>query len=227
MTDPLRTLVAGLLAPTLTLMLPIATARAQPPAPDETAATSAAPADDAPTRDAVEAALADGDLGTARDRVVALTDSEPSTENLELEASVWLALGDYANAKRALREAIDGLPEDAHESLRADLEAEHDRIEEASRGTVADEPASTHRERLDEQRALANAVPEPPPAPTPVDEPKPEPIVKKWYFWVTLGAIVASAGAIAGVAIQSRVDENNGDAASRTPAPAGGLVFRF
>jgi hypothetical protein len=91
---------------------------------------------------------------------------------------------------------------------------------------------STERERIDTERAerLAALAPKPPPPPI-VDAPKPVPITKKWYFWVTLGAIAASAGAIVGLGASSAVQEQRDNAgtaaAARTPIPVGGMMLRF
>jgi len=88
---------------------------------------------------------------------------------------------------------------------------------------VPDEPASTHREELDAAREERLApTPEPEkaePAPAPVEDVK---IVKKWYFWVTLAAIVASAGAITGIAIKAATDERKDslDRSASLPTPA-------
>ncbi|PRQ05849.1 hypothetical protein ENSA5_01690 [Enhygromyxa salina] len=191
---------------------------------------SEAPApESAPDAALIRAALEDGDLTTARELALARSEAEPSAANFQLEAEVWEALGDYANAKRAYGQALEALPEGADE--REEIRAKIAELEAASRGTRADEPESSHRERLDRERAdrLAALAPKLPPPPEVVDTPAPEPIVKKWYFWVTLGAIVASAGAIVGIAVASAVEDSQDTAtgAARRPTPAGGVVFRF
>ncbi|NVB41313.1 hypothetical protein G6O69_25975 [Pseudenhygromyxa sp. WMMC2535] len=208
------------------------------PSPDESAEPSA-PADAAaevtPSAAAVEGALADGDLTTARELAVALREADPSVANHRLEAEVWAALGDHEQAVAALDRAEAGLAEDAPAAEREAIASARAELEQAARGSVVDEPESTHRERLDRERsdrlaALAPKVEAPPPV---VDAPAPrKPIIEKWYFWVTLGAIVATAGAIVGVAAtaNSRGREDD-DAAARLggagPSPASGLVFRF
>lgn len=198
-----------------------------PPTPEGETATSDAPevSDEA----AIRSALEDGDLTTARDMAVARTKADPTVENHVLEAQVWVALADYENAKRAYTAAREALPENDTDR-RQFIDDELAAIEEASRGTRADEPESTERERLDAERAerLAALAPKPPP-PVIADKPKPVPITKKWYFWVTLGAITASAGAIIGIAVSSAVEERQGNAgtAARQAIPVGGVMLRF
>lgn len=238
MTEPVlvelgRSLCAGLVSLTLALALPatgVAAPAQGPTAEGPTAPEtgSEAPAE-VPEQAAIRSALEAGDLTTARELAVARSEGQPSADNFALEAEVMLALGDYEQAKAALDRAIAALPEDA-EGDRAALTQLRDDIEARSRGTRADEPESTHREQLDRERAerLAALAPKPTPPPEPIDEPKPrEPIIKKWYFWVTLGAIVATAGAIVGVAVSSSIEERKGDAASRQGLPAGGMTIRF
>jgi hypothetical protein len=197
------------------------------PAGDE---APAAPASEIPDEAAVRSALNDGDLTTARELAVARSAADPSTENFVLEAQVWVALGDYQNAERAYVAARDALPENATDQ-REFIDTELAALASTSRGTRADEPESIERERLDTERAdrLAALAPKPLPPPI-VDKPKPVPITKKWYFWVTLGAIAASAGAIVGIAVASAVEDNSnnaGTAAARQPSPVGGLMLRF
>ncbi len=186
--------------------------------------------------EAVRSALADGDLSTARELAVALREAEPTAEHFELEADVYERLGDYEQAQRAVRGALELVPADRVEQREA-LELRLSELAEVSRGTVIDEPASTERERLDRERAerLAALQPPPPELPKVDTTPKRVPIIKKWYFWVTLTALVASAAAITGVAISSAIDEREGDAASRLPGaplPNGGssggaVLLRF
>jgi hypothetical protein len=245
MTEPVRNylltpkplggqLCAGVVAVAIGLLSPTPVHAAPPPA-DAAPEGDQGDAPDAPAEvpdeAAVRAALGDGDLTTARELAVARSEADPSPENLVLEAEVWTALGDYENAKRAYAEALEALGE-GEDDRRALIEGELEELEAASRGTKAEEPESEHREHLDRERAerLAALVPKPPPPPEIVDEPKREPIIKKWYFWVTLGAIVASAGAIVGIAVSSAVEDQNNasaDAAARRPIPLGGVMFRF
>lgn len=238
---PIQMLAASAVATSLILALPPAVLAAPaaedtpPAAGDPTEAEASEPPADLPAVEDVETALAEGDLTTARELAVARREGDPSAANYVLEARVWEALGDYENAKLALEAALEQLAEDSDE--RVELEAELAELEAVSRGTVADEPPSTHREALDQARAerLAALAPKPPP-PDPIDAaPARKPIVKQWYFWVTLGAIVASAGAIVGLAASNALDERSDDAAAglgraptrRPVVPAGGVVFRF
>lgn len=178
----------------------------------------------------VRAALADGDLEGARVQAVGLREADPSLANFRLEAEVHEARGDYASARVALEGARASLPED-DASEREAIDAELAALDERSRGRVTDEPPSTHRERLDAERAERLAALQPPaPAPTPVDTPpRPVPIVKKWYFWVTLTTIVGAAVAITAVAIDANVGNDSDAARVPTPSPAaGGLtLIRF
>lgn len=220
-----RSLCAGLVALTLGFALPVAAAPAQGPA----AEGPAAPASEVPEEAAVRSALEAGDLSSARELAQARSAADPSADNFALEAEAHLALGDYQQAKAALDRAIAALPEQA-DAERAELTQLRDDIELRARGAKPDEPESTHREQFDRERAerLAALAPKPTPTPEPVDQPKPrEPIVKKWYFWVTLGAIVATAGAIVGVAVAANVDEQKGTAMGRQAASPGGLTLRF
>lgn len=228
-----RRACASLLALSLASLAPTAVRAAPPASAAETTTetTTETPAD-VPDEATIRAALDDGDLTTARELATARSAADPSPENLVLEAEVWHALADYDNAKRAYAAALEALPEDRSDQ-REHIQAQLDAIEAESRGTQADEPPSTERERIDRERAerLAALAPKPPP-PEIVDEPRPVPITRKWYFWVTLGAIAASAGAIIGIASSSAIDEKKANAAARQPTrptiiPLGGATLRF
>jgi hypothetical protein len=123
------------------------------------------------------------------------------------------------------------LPSDdaaAREAARGDLQ----RVRDASRGRVADEPASTHRKELDEQWAPPKQEKKTKPKPKVAVEPTRDPkdrIVRKWYFWVTIVAIVASAAAVTGIAIKASRDERK-DALSlgrNQGGMQGPALFRF
>ncbi len=225
MTERLGKLASALLV--ASLALPRVSLAAAPEA-----APVVAEASDEPSEASVRAALADGDLTLARERAVALREAEPTLEHFELEADVHAALGDHARTKRALRGALERVPE-GDAAKREAIEDRLDEVIEQSRGAVADEPTSSERERLDDERAerLAALHP-PPPTLVPVDKPvaPPVPSVRKCYFWVTLTTIVGAAVAITAVAIDSNLD--NGKSASRLPGnpaspSAGGLTLRF
>jgi tetratricopeptide (TPR) repeat protein len=224
-----RSAWAGLLALSLALALPIP-AIASPatgPTAEGPTTTASEPASEAEIQSALEA----GDLTSARELAVARANAEPTAHNFALAAEVWLALGDYEQATAALDQALARLdPGPEADADRAALDRLRAEIETLARGTKPDEPASRHRTQIDRDRAdrIAALTPKPEPIPAPIDAPAPrQPITKKWYFWVTLGAIVATAGAIVGVAVASGVEERNSDAASRQPAPAGGVMIRF
>jgi tetratricopeptide (TPR) repeat protein len=231
MTEPVSRLCSAVLITSLALGLPVQSFAAPAESPTAEGPSPATSSTEVPDAAAIRSALDDGDLTTARELAIVLADAEPNSDNLALEAEVWLALGNYEQAIRSLDRAIAALPADttASEDL-GGLEQRRDAIAELARGTQADEPESTHREQLDRARAdrIAALTPKPELVPEPVDEPKPrEPIIKKWYFWVTLGAIAATAGAIVGVAVAGSVDERSTDAASRQPSPPGGLTIQF
>mgnify|MGYP000529473317 CR=1 FL=1 len=95
-------------------------------------------------------------------------------------------------------------------------------LEDMSRGTVVDEPASTKRAGLDQARRDRELALLPKPKvdkPRPVAPPPKEKIVKKWYFWVTLLAIAASGAAITAFAADP-------DASMDDVAKAAGVVRR-
>ncbi|MFY0530684.1 hypothetical protein [Nannocystis pusilla] len=168
--------------------------------------------------------------GTSGRRALAekAREADPSAENWRREAEVCQRLADYACA-RGLEGARGG---PAGGAEREAGEAQLAALEDMSRGTVADEAASTHRAALDKARADKDASLRPKPAvaegPKPVP-PKRERIVKKWYFWVTTIAIAAAAGAITGIAIQAARDEraDDLDEGARLRFQPEGLGLRF
>lgn len=186
---------------------------------------SAAPAE-APN---VEAALAAGDLATARTLAEEARRAEPNPANWRREAEVCGQLADYACA----RAAWQGFLAVAPAGERGEAQAALAELEDLARGTVQDEPASEHRAELDRRRAAREAALRPapavkePPRPVPV---KRERIVKKWYFWVSMAAIAAAAGAITGIAVQAARDEQSDDLDRRAAVPLPppqGLGLRF
>jgi len=185
------------LALCLALVFTARTARAAAPT------VEAAPA-------SVDAALTSGDLSSARTQAEAARKASPNVETWASEAEVCESLADLECAKAArtgqLKLTTAGSPE------RAAIEAKLAALEDMSRGTVADEGASTHRAELDKARRGRDAVA--PVKPTPdIARDKPaqprERIVKKWYFWVTLGAIAASAVAITVIGVKAAADEQD------------------
>ncbi len=219
--------VAGLVAAALLVWAgPVS---AVGPPPGDGAAPAAVAADD--PRAQVQAALEAGDLTRARDLAVRAREQDPENPELwALEARVHERRGDLAAAKAARRHQLELLPP-APDEARARAEASLARLEAASRGTRPDEPPSSHREAFDARRAPPppkakpqRKAPEPPP-------PARERLVKKWYFWVTLGAIVASAAAITGIAIKAAVSKREDalDAQASTPSPdaRAGALLRF
>lgn len=180
----------------------------------------------------VEAALEAGDLTRARELAVAAREDDPSPANWAKEAEAATALGDYEAAIAAWSGYREALDEDAV-SERETATATIKELQEESRGVALDEPESTHREELDEARAARLAALAPKPGPTKDRPPPPKPkerIVKKWYFWLTVAAIAASAGAITGIAVQAAREEQMDDLSARggaLPTGPGGFVVRF
>lgn len=175
----------------------------------------------------VEAALAGGDLSAARTLAEAARKAAPTAEHWRAEAEVCERLADHACARAAWEGHLAALPASGD---RKAGEAALARLDEVSRGTVEDEPASTHRAALDKARADREAALLPKPAPA--DAPKPTPprrerIVKKWYFWVTTLAIAAAAGAITGIAVKAARDEQPDVLDARRALLPGGLGLRF
>lgn len=176
-----------------------------------TGASTAAPAPGsarpAGAEGSVDAALAAGDLSAARELAEAARKATPDLRTWGVEADVCERQGDLACARAARAQqralASEGSPE------RAAAEARLAALEDMSRGTANDEPASTQRAELDARRSALELVQPPPPKldTGPVKAPPRERIVKKWYFWVTVLAIAASGAAITGIAIKAANDE--------------------
>jgi tetratricopeptide (TPR) repeat protein len=168
----------------------------------------------------IDGALEAGDLSTAKALAQEARKAEPTAAAWQREGEVLEQAGDYREAAKAYRAAKKAAGEDAEAVATA--EESLGRVKASARGTVADEPKSTHRAELDPRW-------EPPPpkkvAPPPEPEPEPPPegdrIVTKWYFWVTVGAIAASAAAVAAIAIRAARDDQPDALDSLAPAPAG------
>ncbi|MEX1363068.1 MAG: hypothetical protein AB1Z98_08075 [Nannocystaceae bacterium] len=176
----------------------------------------------------VDAALESGDLSSARQLAEQAREAEPSAATWQQQGQVLEQSGDYRGAAKAYREASKAAGDDVEAAAAADEGLA--RVLAASRGTVADEPESTHREALDERwNPKPKVQPDPTPEPAPVDVPPPERIVTKWYFWVTVGAIAASAAAVTAIAIRAARDDQGDalDSLTRAPPPRGPGVLRF
>lgn len=173
-------------------------------APAPVASESARPAG---AEGSVDAALAAGNLSAARELAEAARRAKPDARTWGVEADVCERQGDLACARAARAQQRALAPEGSPE--RAAAEARLAALEDMSRGTASDEPASTQRAELDARRAALDLVQPPPPKldKAPVKAPPRERIVKKWYFWVTILAIAASGAAITGIAIKAANDE--------------------
>src|SRR5690606_18648125 len=130
-------------------------------------------------------ALESGDSTTALEQARAAREAEPSAANWRREAQVLEQMGHYDAAATAYEAELAALPEGREAAPRRDVARDDlERVRAASRGTVAAEPASKHRERLDERwapRSGPGKVRAPRPEPLPA-KPKDERIVRKWYF---------------------------------------------
>lgn len=189
----------GRLALGLALVCSSATARASAPTP------AAEPV-------GVDAALATGDLAAARTQAEAARKASPGAATWAVEAEVCERQGDLACARTARAQQRDLAAANSPE--RAAAAAKLAALEDMSRGTVEDEPASTHRAALDRARTDRELAVRPAPKidRAPVKAPPPrERIVKKWYFWVTVLAIAASGAAITAIAVKAAKDEQPDD----------------
>lgn len=193
------------------------------------AARSATPT--AGAASSAEAALASGDLTAARSLAESAREASPSAASWGLLAEVCEQQEDLVCARAARTQQRDlaakGSPE--REAATVKLAA----LEDMSRGTVADEPASTRRAALDQARSERELALLPKPI---VDKPKPAPppprekIVKKWYFWVTILAIAASGAAITAFAVKAVKDDQPDDldaSAGRVRLMDQGFGLRF
>ena len=192
----------------------------------------AEPADGAaePEAPTVEGALESGDLGIALEQARMQREANPTPENWRREAQVLEEMGQYESAARAYEGELAALPEgDEAAARRKEARADLERVQQAARGTADGDPPSQHREQLDERwepkPAPKQAVPRPEPRPAP---PSDERIVRKWYFWVTIAAIAASAAAVTGIAVKASRDRRR-DALdlTRDPGTMPPPLFRF
>ncbi len=206
-------------------------------APEDTAAPteSAAPSEaDAPSDVAgpqtVQEAAEAGDLSAAVELAREARKADPTPANWHAEAKALEDAGRYAEAAATYQSELDALPADA-EAQRAEAKAARQRTDTLARGTVSGEPASTHREELDAKRQPKAGTTSPRKSRRAVEPPPPrrdgDRIVTKWYFWVTVGAIVASAAAVTGIAIKAARDDEP-DALGLQPRPSmGPTLLRF
>lgn len=177
-----------------------------------------------------------GDLSAQADAAVAAREAEPTPATWRAEAQAKEAMGNYRGAAAAYAGERDALPEGDIDARRK-AEVDWERMREEARGRVEDEPRSTHRAELDGQWVAPPTPEQLRPAPRPKADPtidngpRSERIVTKWYFWVTVAAIAASAGAVAGIAIKAARDERSDalDASALQPMPMGRSPggFRF
>jgi hypothetical protein len=226
-----RAPLCGLVA--AALLTAAASARATPfaVAPTPAAAEPAAPApapDPTAEPTTLDGALEAGDLTTAKALAREARLAQPSAATWQREGEVLEQAGDHRDAAQAYRAAKRAAGEDAVAVAAAD--AGLARVKASARGTIVDEPASTHRAELDprwEPPAPKQAAPPPETLPEPVGEP--DRIVTKWYFWVTVGAIAASAAAVTAIAIKAARDDQPDalEALAPAPAPRGFGALRF
>ena len=179
--------------------------------------------------DSVAAALERGDLTSARELAAAQREADPSAANWRTEAEVLERAGDYGGAIAAYQAHLAALPGD-DEAAKGIAKADIARVKDLQRGTTGGEPESTHRQELDKAWAPKKTKPKKKPKKkvvvAPVDEPD-DRVIDKWYFWVTLGAIVASAAAVTGIAIRaSRQGQPDALGLQRAPT-TGPTMLRF
>lgn len=174
-----------------------------------------------------------GDLSGAVEGAKEAREASPSAASWRTEAQAREAAGDYVGAQAAFAAELEALPTDAVDARRRSR-ADWERVRETSRGRVADEPVSTHRAELDSEWVAPvpkeQITPHPRPvASAPVDDRGDERIVTKWYFWVTVAAITASAAAVTGIAIKAARDERSDalDASVFSPSMRGPALIRF
>jgi hypothetical protein len=173
------------------------------PPPGDTSKPAAAPTEAATTTPDDTA----GDLTTQREQAAAATRADPSAANHHRDGQLAEQAGDYAAALAAY-EAELAATRDAAE--RTKVQADLGRVRVAMRGRVADEPKSTHRKELDARWAPVKKDDGAGKAKTIATDPGPQKkdrIVKKWYFWVAIIAIAASAAAVTGIAVKAARDD--------------------
>jgi hypothetical protein len=150
------------------------------------------------------------DLSAARAEAETARKQAPSAVTWGREAEVCERMADYACAREARAQQRGLTAEGSAE--RAAVDEKLKALEDMSRGTVGDEPASTRRADNDRarQKPLVTVAPAAATDKKPAPAPKNERIIKKWYFWVTVIAIAASGAAITAIAVDAARDEQKG-----------------
>ncbi len=128
-------------------------------------------------------------------------------------------VGRFAQARAAFT-AVAAMPA-CDAACQDDVAADVARVQERMRGKVASEPPSQHRAELDATWRPAPAVVAHQPVPTKTQRPR-EPLVRKWYFWVSVVALAASLATLTAVSVKAARDDD-GDVLDGRAAP--GLHF--
>ena len=167
------------------------------------------------------------DLSAARVEAETARKQTPSAATWGREAEVCEKLADYACAREARTQQRALTAEGSAE--RAAVVEKLKALEDMSRGTVGDEPASTMRADNDRarQKPLVTVAPARATDKKPAPAPKNERIIKKWYFWVTVIAIAASGAAITAIAVDAAKDEQKGAQPVTSGARVEGFGLRF
>lgn len=182
-----------------------ASASQRGPAPEPATPPAAAPTSDTPpTTSPTDEEL---DLTAEREAAAARRTADPSPANWRAEGQLAERAGDWGGASDAYEQALSRM--DPQDPMRAAVQEDLARVHERERGVVADEGKSTHRDELDRtwKQPEPTKTTRAPTQQLPAQAPKDDRIVKKWYFWVTIGAIVASAAAVTGIAIKAARDD--------------------
>ncbi|TPV95467.1 MAG: tetratricopeptide repeat protein, partial [Myxococcales bacterium FL481] len=215
-------------------------APAAQPAPAQPAPAQPAPAQPAPYTTAqpapaaqpapqpvgsVDDALSQGDYATALQRAQSARIANPSAVNWLVEGVVLDRSGNYDAAIAAYSKYLELTQVGGDPNKRAEVQARVAALQNASQGTIAQDPASAEAQRA--AQAQVATSPGGTSSSAAVDAtPK---ATGRWFFWVALAAVVASAGIIAGVAIKASNDEDSDDLGGTVggPMPASPALFRF
>jgi hypothetical protein len=168
------------------------------------------------------------DLSAAREAANARRVADPSPANWRAEGQLAEQAGDFAAASDAYEQALGRM--DPQDPTRAAVQEDLSRVRDRARGIVSDEGASTHRGELDQKWVTPATGPRSPraqPKQLPKDAPRDDRIVKKWYFWVTIGAIAASAAAVTAIAIKAARDDKPDALDRRATFGIGAGMLRF